>query len=352
MENRFLPSYTIGPDAYDEIPEVCGKFGKTAVIIGGNQSRAAAEPLIRLAVKGEIEITGSFLYGDDATFENGDKLTEIPEVKAADMIFAVGGGRACDTAKYAAEKLDKPIFTFPTLSSNCASITAVCIMYHPDHTYRANWYRSRPPFHTFINTDVVLHSPRKYFWAGIGDALSKEYEVLFNSSGDTPDYFQSIGIRLAENCSDGLLEKGEEALSDFDKGIDSEAFRYVVQNIIISTGLISNCVPVIYNSSLAHAIYNSHSQVPHKGTHLHGAVVCYGTLVLLTLDGQKEERDKMLAFTKNTGLPHTLSDIGVVRKDAEALTGYALEKPDIRHVPYEITKEAILRAMDALEGLK
>lgn len=109
---------------------------------------------------------------------------------------------------------------------------------------------------------------------------------------------------------------------------------------------------MIYNSSLAHAIYNSHSQVPHKGTHLHGAVVCYGTLVLLTLDGQKEERDKMLAFTKNTGLPHTLSDIGVVRKDAEALTGYALEKPDIRHVPYEITKEAILRAMDELEGLK
>lgn len=41
--------------------------------------------------EGEIEITGSFLYGDDATFENGDKLTEIPEVKAADMIFAVGG---------------------------------------------------------------------------------------------------------------------------------------------------------------------------------------------------------------------------------------------------------------------
>lgn len=352
MENRFLPSYTIGPDAYDEIPAVCGKFGKTAVIIGGNKSRAAAEPLIRLAVKGKIEITGSFLYGDDATFENGDKLTEIPEVKAADMIFAVGGGRASDTAKYAAEKLDKPIFTFPTLSSNCASITAVCIMYYPDHTYRANWYRSRPPFHTFINTDVVLHSPREYFWAGIGDALSKEYEVLFNSRGDTLDYFQSIGIRLAGNCSDGLLEKGEEALSDFDKGIDSEAFRYVVQNIIISTGLVSSCVPGIYNSSLAHAIYNSHGQVPHKGTHLHGAVVCYGTLVLLTLDGQKEERDKMLVFTKNTGLPHSLADIGVKRKDADALAGYALEKPDIRHVPYEITKEAILRAMDELEGLK
>lgn len=105
MENRFLPSYTIGPDAYDEIPAVCGKFGKTAVIIGGNKARKAAEPLIRKVVEGKISITGSFLYGDDATFENAEKLMEIPEVREADMIFAVGGGRACDTAKYTAEKL-------------------------------------------------------------------------------------------------------------------------------------------------------------------------------------------------------------------------------------------------------
>lgn len=351
MENHFFPSYTIGPDAYESIPAICGKFGKTAVIIGGNKSRAAAEPKIRKAVDGCITITGSFLYGDDATFENGDKLAEIPEVRNADMIFAVGGGRACDTAKYTAGKLDKPIFTFPTLASNCASVTAVCIIYHPDHTYRANWYRSRPAFYTFINTEVVLHSPRPYFWAGIGDALSKEYEAGFNSRGDTLDYTSAMGIRIAGNCSDGLLDKGIEALSDFDQGNDSEAFRYVVQNIIISTGLVSNCVPAIYNSSLAHAIYNSHGQVPHTGTNLHGAVVCYGTLVLLTLDGQKEERDRMLAFTKEAGLPHRLSDIGVDRKDAPALVDFALEKPDIRHVPYEIKKEAVLAAMDELEGL-
>ena len=59
MENRFLPSYTIGPDAYDEIPAVCRKFGKTAVIIGGNKARNAAEPLIRKAVEGKISITVS-----------------------------------------------------------------------------------------------------------------------------------------------------------------------------------------------------------------------------------------------------------------------------------------------------
>ena len=175
--------------------------------------------------------------------------------------------------------------------------------------------------------------------------------MLFNSRGARLPFLEPLGVRLADSCSDGLLDMGEKALSDFDQKLDSEEFRFVVQNIIISTGLISNCVPVIYNSSLAHAIYNSHNQVPHRGHHLHGAVVCYGTLVLLTMDGQKEERDRMLAFTKKTALPHRLEDIGIDRKDAPALAGYALEKPDIKDVPYDIRKDQILKAMDDLEGL-
>lgn len=59
----------------------------------------------------------------------------------------------------------------------------------------------------------------------------------------------------------------------------------------------------------------------------------------------------MLAFTKEVGLPHHLADIGVDRKDAPALVDFALEKPDIRHVPYDIKKEAVLQAIDELEEL-
>lgn len=92
-------------------------------------------------------------------FENAEALTKIPEIQKADMIFAVGGGRATDTAKWASHLLKKPIFTFPTLASNCASVTAVCIMYNPDHSFRGSIYRDRNAYHTFINTDVIAHSP-------------------------------------------------------------------------------------------------------------------------------------------------------------------------------------------------
>lgn len=99
MEHQFLPSYTLGEDAYDAVPKICGEFGKTAVIIGGNKARAAAEEELRKSCKGKLEITDSLWYGDDATFENADALKQHESVQKSDMIFAVGGGRAIDTVK-------------------------------------------------------------------------------------------------------------------------------------------------------------------------------------------------------------------------------------------------------------
>lgn len=55
--------------------------------MGGEKSRAAAEPLIRKAIEGKIELLGSFQYGDDATFENAEALTRIPEIRKADMVL-------------------------------------------------------------------------------------------------------------------------------------------------------------------------------------------------------------------------------------------------------------------------
>ena len=188
MEHQFLPSYTLGEDAYDAVPQICGEFGKTAVIIGGNKARAAAEEDLRKSCKGKLEITDSLWYGDDATFENADALKQHESVQKSDMIFAVGGGRAIDTVKKTAGEMNKPLFVFPTLASNCAPVTAVGAYYYPTHAFRSVWYAHRPSYHTFINTRVIAEAPTEYFWAGIGDALSKQYEVEFSSRGDELSY--------------------------------------------------------------------------------------------------------------------------------------------------------------------
>ena len=54
MENYsvIIPSYTVGPQAYREIPFRCRLYGRTAVVIGGEKAMAAAKDKLLAAVEG------------------------------------------------------------------------------------------------------------------------------------------------------------------------------------------------------------------------------------------------------------------------------------------------------------
>ena len=127
MITHNFPGYTIGPDSYEEIVEICTPFGKKAVVIGGERALNAASEKIRRAVGSSIQLTGFFPYGGEASSENIESLKSIPEVRKADMIFAVGGGKAIDTGKVLAQTTDRTYFTFPTIASTCASCTSLGI---------------------------------------------------------------------------------------------------------------------------------------------------------------------------------------------------------------------------------
>ena len=49
MKTKLFPSYTIGPDAYNEIAEICMPFGKKIAVIGGERAINAAKNKIKSA---------------------------------------------------------------------------------------------------------------------------------------------------------------------------------------------------------------------------------------------------------------------------------------------------------------
>ena len=78
---KYYPNYSIGTDAYADIPMVCEKYGTKAVIIGGTHALAAAANLIKEAVAdSNIMITGVFEYGGEASREHIDELNSHQEV--------------------------------------------------------------------------------------------------------------------------------------------------------------------------------------------------------------------------------------------------------------------------------
>ena len=56
-KNIFLPNYTVGTKAYDEVAGICGKYGSKAVVIGGHRAMAAARDRLFYAVGGKITVT-------------------------------------------------------------------------------------------------------------------------------------------------------------------------------------------------------------------------------------------------------------------------------------------------------
>ena len=277
MQKALFPGYTVGPDAYEDIVNICSAYGKKAAIIGGRKALAAAEPQIRKAVEDSgIEITGTFWYGGEASRENMDMLR--PQVADADMIFAVGGGKAIDTCKVLAHETNRPFFTFPTIASTCASCTSLGIVYHPDGSLRAYSFSKIPPNHIFINTEII-------------------------------------------------------------------------EAIIISTGYVSNFVQVDYTTGMAHAMYNGFTILPstEEYHHLHGEVVSYGILVMLTADKQYAERDRLLAFNRSIGLPTHLADIHARPEDLPAVTEKALAGIDVRVWPYPVAQQMLIDAVMELE---
>ncbi|MBB5336473.1 iron-containing alcohol dehydrogenase family protein [Pectinatus brassicae] len=355
----YLPQYSVGPNCYDEIGAVTKYFGKKIVIIGGMTALQKAEPAIVKAIaKAGLEHMATIWYGGNSSESNVQKMIDNKDVQAADIIFGVGGGRAIDTAKAAADTLEKPYFSFPTVASNCAPSSAISVLYNDDGSLSRYYFPKQCPLHIFINTAIIADSPVELLWAGIGDALSKECEVDLAVREKGISHTPLIGYKAATACTTPLLEYGEKALAAIDKKQPSYELAQVVLDIIISTGIASNMtcsavdnkIEYYYNSSLAHCFYNSYMELPQGHDYRHGAVVAYGVLVLLTYDGQLELRNKIAAFNKKMKLPVTLSEVGI-SKDSEIdmIINKAPEINEWNCVPYKMDQQKYKQAILAVD---
>lgn len=354
IKNLILPNYSIGIDAYKNIEEICINYGKKAVIIGGEKSIFVSKDSI-LKNLNKIKINGILHYGGEASYENVDILKNKKEVKEADIIFAVGGGKSIDTSKTLSETINKPLFAFPTLASNCASATSLSVMYNQDGSFKDLFHQKKPPIHTFINSDIILNSPERYFIAGIGDAASKQYETEFSIRNENLDYNNFLGYQIIKNCSNDIIKNAVQSLNDFRNKKSSDILERVILHIIYTTGLTSVTMKDDYHISLAHAMYNGLTKIKSIAENLfHGEMVAYGILLLLTLDNKIEDRDKVFDFNKSLGLPTSIKDIGIKdinldNKELNLALDGAMSAKDLNISPYKIDKNMIFKAIIDLE---
>lgn len=347
-----LPHFSCGVDCYKDIKKVCSPYGSTCVLVYGEKAFAACKDILLDSIdKSGIKILGKVCYGKEASFENVDKLLDNPAVINADMLFAIGGGKCIDTVKCVANKLDKPLFTIPTLASTCAAVTKLSVMYEDTGVFKEVVNFEANPIHSFINTQVIAESPDIYLWAGIGDTLAKYIECTFSARNDQLTFEQEFGVNTSRLCFYPIIENGKRALEIKKEKKVSEELEKIILNIIVSTGTVSICVGKDYNSALAHAMNYGFSCRKHiEKNHYHGEVVSYGALVQLIMDHQEEDFKKAYSFYKEIGLPTCLKDLEIDIDDPmDDVLAITVVNQELEHVPYPVTKEKIVEAIHKLE---
>lgn len=350
-----LPSYSIGDKIYEKIGPVCESYGKKVLVIGGRKALAAAyDKIAAYVAQTNLEIIGTEIYGENCTYATVERLRALPLYQEADMVFGVGGGKALDTVKCLCIPDDKPVFSFPTIASNCAATTSVSILYNEDGTFLKPHFFIRPVMHAFIDTQIIAQAPSQYMWAGIGDTYAKYYEALISSRDERLEHFTAVGVAVSQMCRDPLLLYSAQALEDHKQGLCTYAVEQVVLAIVVTTGIASIFLTKDYtpdyNSGLAHAIFYALTAYPViEERHLHGEVVAFGILIALLVDGQKEEFEKIYELNKSIGLPTRLSDIEIAPAQWEECLKVIPTMSDVAHYPYKVTRPMLEDAMKILE---
>lgn len=355
MESIRLPNYRIGNGIVLQSAEVFKEYGSRALVIGGKKAfEAALEQVKTACAEVGVEIAAIEWYGGECTYENADRLADIGRAAGADLIIGIGGGKALDTAKCAANRMDVPIITVPTIAATCAAITSLSVMYLADGTHNGDMFHKQPASCALIDLDIIAHAPSCYLRAGMGDAMAKHVESMMASRGRTLTHTCTLAVTIGRTAFYPILQYGVQAMKDVDAGIASEALKQVVLSNIISTGLTSILIEDIYNGAVAHATFYALTHIPDfERTHLHGDTVGFGILVQQMLDGQMDSFRELRKFFAAVGIPLTVKEMGIELTDEllEKIIPAAIKLiEDNRVMPYEITQKMYADAMWAVEN--
>lgn len=352
-ESIYLPQFTIGEDAFEAFKDEMGKYGKKVAVIHGEKAWKAAKDYVFPALeKAGFEVKAELLYGHEATYQNCDSIVENDSVKCADILIAVGGGKCIDTVKLAADRLEKPVFTIPSIASNCAPVTQISIMYHEDGSFCDIPRLKHVPIHCFIDPRIILSAPVKYLWAGIGDSMAKNVESEWSAkAGEELAYGSELGITAGRLCFGPMLKYGEKAMEAAKAGKITPELQNVILNIVVSPGIVSVSVHPNYNGGVAHALFYGLTSRKHiEKNHLHGEVVSYGSLVNLMLDRNYAQLEQIYKFHQAIGLPVCLADLELEAEDPlEDVLKVTMDNQELFHTPYPVTKEMIFGAIQDLE---
>lgn len=339
--------------ALDDVGEVCRPLARRVLVIGGHTAISVVRERLLASLAGAgLTLLGMEWYGGLCSPENVAVQAAKAGEKGAELIIAVGGGKAIDTAKSVAKACGVPVVAIPTIAATCAAFSTVSATYRPDGSFLALDQLPAAPVAVLIDTGVIAHAPLRWLAAGMGDTLAKWYEIRAVSAGREPDGPTLAAQMNGRLCYDLIERFGAGAVAAIHAAQPSPALDAVLDSIFTYAGMTS-IMGVGAHSAAAHGVYIGFASLEKTRELGHGFLVGYGNLVLLALE-KRPDADiiEAIRLAKACSVPYQLAHIAPLSRDelmqiARASAGNS----EMAHMPFPVSAEDVLAAMDRLEVL-
>lgn len=359
---EYLNIVKAGPGQYifrehvlEDSGKIIKKLGNKAYISAGNKAWNAIADRFVPSIEGVgIQYELNMFLGE-STEKNMQDLIDGAKEFGADFIIGVGGGKSLDTAKVAADMLNIPVVTIPTIAATCACSSPLCIIYSEEGSWLRNYYPKTNPNIVLADPKVLVDAPIQYIKSGMIDSLAKWYEgSLSMKSSDNANMFDHIALNMAKGLGEDMFAIAKEAI-DAVKNADqrNEAFLDVVNLNLYVAGTIQALGVKAVRNGIAHSVHNGLTAMHESHNLTHGIKVGYGIAAqLILMEESEEEVVKFVEFCKIMEFTPTFKGLNLnfIEENIQLVAQKTIESTDMQRAPFDkITGKMVEKAIKDLE---
>ena len=345
-------SYIQGPGVLDRLGDIVAGLGARPVVVADSAALERLEDRLRSALRASGEPVLMLPFQGFVTRAAVDAL--IARIPAADVVVAVGGGRALDAGKSVSVTLGARLVIVPTIASSDAATSKSAVIHDADDDFAAIDRMAFNPDVVLVDTEVIAAAPAEYLRWGIGDALSKRFEARacqaasgLNAHGARAPI---AAVALADACYATLRRSAPGAIAAVERGVADDHLEDTVEAALLLSGLGFESGGL----SIAHTVALALAAHPSTRAAAHGQQVAYGLLVQLALDpAEAALLADIHGFLGEVGLPRRLAELGSSGGEAEIgiLAGLAAEGLWVGNYPAVVDRAALMAALATVEQL-
>jgi glycerol dehydrogenase len=330
-------------------------WGRRALICAGRRAYGAVQKQLLVSLDEAGVGWESHRFVGECCDENIQIMKQKARSSGADIIIGVGGGKALDSSKAAAELCNIPVVCIPTIAATCAATTALSVVYNTEGVFERIFFLTTNPHLVLVDPAVIAGAPSLYLVSGVLDSLAKWYEgkAVFPTISH-PDVNTSSAMSLAGLLYEQMRQKAVRAVGSIQKQRVENYLIYVIDLIVLLTGIIQSLGLATLRGGIAHAVHNGLTILKESHSILHGIKVGYGIAVQLIMERVPQgDLDDTISFFKELDFIPSFKALNLPYRPelVENIAEKAANDPYVGKMPFPVKKEMIVSAMGQLEDM-